>query len=91
MRAAPRARLDGWLRLIDDTDRELRSLTAELSMQARAEPRAAVLKQLPGVGDWVALVVLAEVGDIDRFPTPSHLCSWAGLAPKVRTQPSGQR
>jgi Transposase IS116/IS110/IS902 family len=28
--------------------------------------------------------MVAEIGDISRFPTPQALCSWAGLTPKHR-------
>jgi hypothetical protein len=31
-----------------------------------------------------ALVILAEIGDITRFPTARKLASWAGLTPTVR-------
>ena len=27
---------------------------------------------------------MAEVGEVDRFPTARHLCSWAGLTPRHR-------
>jgi transposase len=27
---------------------------------------------------------VAEIGDITRFPTARHLCSWAGMTPKLR-------
>lgn len=47
LRPAPLARLDGWLRLIDDTDRELRALTAELAVHARAKPRTGCSKSCP--------------------------------------------
>jgi len=43
-----------------------------------------VLTQLPGVGPFTALVILAETGDITRFPTARKLASWAGLTPTVR-------
>ncbi|MCA1670910.1 MAG: IS110 family transposase [Actinobacteria bacterium] len=25
---------------------------------------------------------VAEIGDVDRFPNPQALCSWAGLTPR---------
>jgi transposase len=43
------------------------------------------LAEIPGVGPTIAQVLVAEVGtDVSRFPTPAHLASWAGLAPKAR-------
>lgn len=40
------------------------------------------LQQIPGVGYYSALSILAELGnDMSRFPTSAHASSWAGLAP----------
>jgi 2,5-diketo-D-gluconate reductase A len=36
------------------------------------------------VGEFTALVLLAEIGDITRFGTARRLASWAGLTPTVR-------
>ena len=33
------------------------------------------------MGPVLAAVFVAEIGDITRFPSPRHLCSWAGLTP----------
>ena len=42
-----------------------------------------LLTTMPGVGDLVAQVIVAEVGiDMSRFPTSGHLVSWAGLCPR---------
>jgi len=43
-----------------------------------------VLRTLPGVGEFTALVILAEIGDITRFGSARKLASWAGLTPTVR-------
>ena len=43
-----------------------------------------MLTQLPGVGPFTALVILAEIGDISRFGSARKLASWAGLTPTVR-------
>ena len=43
------------------------------------------LDQIPGVGVTAARVIIAEVGlDMSRFPTSSHLTSWARFAPGVK-------
>jgi transposase len=39
---------------------------------------------LPGVGKLTAMTLVAEIGDIARFPTARKLCAWAGLTPQVR-------
>ena len=44
-----------------------------------------MLCQIRGVGRYTAMLIIAEVGDVTRFPTARHLCAWAGLAPTVRS------
>lgn len=42
-----------------------------------------LLKTMPGIGDTVAQVIVAEIGtEMSRFPTAAHLVSWAGLCPR---------
>ena len=43
-----------------------------------------MLTTLPGVGQFTALVMVAEIGDISRFGSARKLASWAGLTPTVR-------
>ena len=56
-----------------------------------------LLRTMPGVGEKVAQVIIAETGaDMSRFPTASHLCSWAGLCPSMyesagKRSPAGRR
>jgi len=48
--------------------------------------RAAVslLTTMPGLSDTTARVLVAEIGtDMTRFPSASHLISWAGLCPRL--------
>jgi len=69
--------IDGLAPLTDRIDTELRQ-------HAKADPRVKILTTLPGVGQFTALVMLAEIGDITRFPSARKLASWAGLTPTVR-------
>jgi transposase len=59
-------------------------LDGELHQHAKADPRVKALRTLPGVGEFTALVMVAEIGDISRFPSARKLASWAGLTPTVR-------
>jgi len=41
-----------------------------------------LLDTIPGVGETVAQIIVAEIGvDMGRFPTDNHLASWAGMCP----------
>jgi hypothetical protein len=57
-------------------------LDGELHRHAKADLRVKVLTALPGVGEFTALVMLAEIGDISRFPSACKLASWEGLTPR---------
>jgi|RhiMethySRZTD1v2_1073278.scaffolds.fasta_scaffold88699_1 transposase len=57
---------------------------AGIHRHAKADPRVKVLTTLPGIGEFTALVMLAEIGDIARFPNARKLAAWAGLTPTVR-------
>jgi len=72
------------LALIDARQSVIDRLDAEVRGRARSDPRVEVLTQLPGVGPFTALVLLAEIGDISRFGSARKLASWAGLTPTVR-------
>jgi transposase len=68
---------------IDFLDETIERLSVEIGERER--PFEVVLERLdtiPGVGRRTAEIIVAEVGpDVQRFPTPGHLASWAGLCP----------
>ncbi len=72
------------LAFIDALVPQIDRLDGELRRHAKADPRVKALTALPGVGQFTALVIVAEVGDITRFPNARKLASWAGLTPTVR-------
>jgi transposase len=44
-------------------------------------PGYQAVRRLPGTGPVLGAVIVAEIGDITRFPRPAGLCSQAGLTP----------
>jgi transposase len=68
---------------IDFLDETLDRITAELDERlAPFAPMLANLDTIPGVNRTTAVSILAETGgDMTRFPTAGHLCSWAGMCP----------
>ncbi len=51
--------------------------------EADADPRVEALRSIYGVGLITSMTLVAEIGDISRFPTARKLCAWAGLTPSV--------
>jgi len=82
--AVSRELVEDDLGLIDALQERIDRLDWEIRQRGRSDPRAGVLTQLPGVGPFTALVILAEAGDISRFASARKLASWAGLTPTVR-------
>lgn len=41
------------------------------------------LMDLPGIGPAGAARILADVGDVARFPDRNHFASWTGTAPRT--------
>jgi transposase len=81
----PRRRLDSLLALIGDFDREITKTTNEIDQRAKADERVKLLCQIRGIGRYTAMLIIAEIGEVKRFPTAKHLCQWAGLTPTVRS------
>ncbi len=81
--AASREVIEDGLALIDALQVPIDRLDWEVRQHARCDPRVKVLTQLPGVGPFTALIILAETGGITRFGSARQLASWAGLTPTV--------
>jgi transposase len=82
--AASREIITDCLAVIDGLAPVIDRIDGELHQHARADPQVKVLRTLPGVGEFTALVMVAEIGDITRFGSARKLASWAGLTPTVR-------
>jgi len=68
---------------VDFLDEQIGRLDAEVAERTRPfEEAIARLDTIPGVSRRTAEVLVAEVGvELERFPTPRHLASWAGMCP----------
>ena len=83
---------------LDFLDRSIATLSAEICERLLPfEPQVALLTSIPGISAITAQVIVAETGaDMSRFPTPGHLCAWAGVAPASyesagKKRPAGAR
>ena len=56
---------------------------AAVTARAAADPIAAALDTMVGIGPVLALTIRAEIGDVARFARGAALASYAGLVPRV--------
>ena len=59
--------------------------------QGRQAPLIAALQSLRGVGMITAVTLVAELGDLARFPTPRPLMAYVGLVPSEHSSGESQR
>lgn len=83
-RLAPayRARIESLLELVDTFDRQVEIFEREVRTKLAGHAGYQATQQIPGVGETLAALFVAEIGDVKRFSSPAHLCSWAGLTPR---------
>ena len=71
---------------IDFLAEEIARLSAEIAERLRpVEDEVQRLDSIPGVDRQTAEVLVAELGtELERFPSATHLASWAGMCPGNR-------
>ncbi len=83
LRPSARQVVEDHLAMIDHLTERIHAIEKNISLNERQNHIVNILKSMPGVGRLIALILLAEIGDISRFHSPKALCSWAGLTPRV--------
>jgi len=78
------ARIESLLDLIEAFDRQVAIFERDLRRELAGHAGYQAIQEIPGVGETFAAIFVAEIGDVRRFTSPAHLCSWAGLTPRHR-------
>jgi transposase len=71
------------LKTLDFLEDQVESAEKRLEAIMKVSAEADLLKTLPCVGTILSMVLMLEIGRVDRFPTAAHLASYAGLVPRV--------
>lgn len=89
-----RKELDYTVALIDNLSVELAKLDKEIDRQQYKYPEVEILKSIIGINTFSGMMILAEIADIARFPSPNKLACYAGIVPSTyqssQTQYSGR-
>jgi len=78
---AYRIRVESLRDLIELCNREIAMLEKEVAPYFAGDLGYHAVQAIPGVGPVLASIFVAEIGDVTRFSSARHLCSWAGLTP----------
>jgi transposase len=78
-----RSLVDQDLRVLETVAQEIKQATQEIETLAKEDPRVEWIRPIRGIGPYSAMLILAEIGEVDRFPDPKKLVSFAGLCPST--------
>lgn len=81
---AARITVDTYCSMIDHLGQHIQQQEKQLKVLASSDPRAQWLATIPGIGTYSAMILLSEIGEIQRFASAKSLYSYAGLVPRVR-------
>jgi transposase len=82
----------GAVALIDELERRIAAIERELKTLGADHPYVRRLVTVPGVAWVLGYTIAAEIGDIERFASPTKLCGYTGLCPRVyQSGPSDRR
>lgn len=77
------------LELLEQLEEHIQATEGWLREAGEGDERVEWVRSIPGLGKFLALVVVAEIDRIERFPSPKKLAAYAGLVPS--TYASGER
>lgn len=83
LRECYRQALNGYLALASTLKEKIEEVEEEIRRLVKEDKRATLLMTMPGISYYSSLLVLSEIGEIERFPSAGCLCSYAGLVPSV--------
>jgi len=73
----------GQLAILETFNEQIRVMEDKIAALAVDDPQVKLLMTMPGIGYFTASLLVAEIGDINRFSNDKKISSWAGLAPRI--------
>jgi transposase len=76
-------KIAAYFRIIDKINEEVKLVDRQISELNKNNKEVELLKTIYGINDYAAITIMAEIGDIKRFPTVKKLKSYSGLVPSI--------
>jgi transposase len=71
------------LMLLEQLNKRIDQANTWIKAAAKSDDRVQRLSTMPGLGTFLAMLVVAEIDDVNRFATPQKLHAYAGLVPST--------
>lgn len=78
-----RSEIEQLLRILASVQSEVKRVAQAIVEDVEVVPEAMRLTGIPGIGPYMAALIYWEIGDIERFGSPSKLVGYCGLGPRV--------
>jgi transposase len=75
--------IKGQLAILETFNEQILVMEDKIAAIAVDDPQVKLLMTMPGIGYFTASLLVAEIGDINRFSNDKKISSWAGLAPRI--------
>jgi len=75
--------IKGQLAILETFNEQIRVMEDKIAAIAVDDSQVKLLMTMPGIGYFTASLLVAEIGDINRFSNDKKISSWAGLAPRI--------
>ncbi len=81
--------VNDYLAITEALSEPIDRLDKEIRREARKDGDTRLVMTIPGIGFLWGLTITTEIRNVERFPDPEKLCSYAGLVPS--TEQSGSK
>lgn len=78
-----RIHIDRSIAFVDDINQHIKAAEATIRQFSKTNADVKRLKTIPGLGEFFARLVAAEIDDVSRFRSPRKLAAYAGLVPST--------
>lgn len=75
--------LERLLEQLEKVEVQIRELEERMKQVSQDSPELQLLRTLPGVGWILGIVILQEIGEVQRFAKAERLAAYAGTVPRV--------
>ena len=76
--------IKSYLYTIDHLNIQIKEIEKEIKKMTKGTKEMKLVKTIPGIGDILAVTIMAEIGEIERFNSYKQLQAYSGLVPWVR-------